>query len=220
MKAHVILLAASALVLAAASDAVRAQPFGRAQGQAGRGQERAEARAEPRRETRAEPRAEARGEARGQYRAAPGPTYAAPRAYAAPPAYAPPRAYTAPPAYAYPPPAYGYTAPPAYSYQRAAPPAYGYAPPPGSAAANSLGAGWGQQQDAARRGVRQEGLMPLSQVMSRIQRGTPGRLLDAGLEPGPSGRPAYRVRWAAAGGRRIDFIVDAATGAIIGQSGY
>jgi len=28
------------------------------------------------------------------------------------------------------------------------------------------------------------------------------------------------VRWAARGGHRIDFIVDAATGAIIGQSGY
>ena len=56
--------------------------------------------------------------------------------------------------------------------------------------------------------------------MANIRRGTPGRLLDAGLEPGPDGRPAYRVRWAATGGRRIDFIVDAATGAIIGQSGY
>jgi hypothetical protein len=213
MKAHVILLAASALALAAASDAVRAQPYGRAQGQEGRSQQRAE----PRAESRAEPR----GEARGAYRSAPAPAYAAPRGYDAPQAYAAPPAYAAPRSYAYPPPAYGYAAPPSsYAYPRTAPPAYGYAPPPGSSAANSLGAGWGQQQDAARRGVRQEGLMPLNQVMSRIQRGTPGRLLDAGLEPGPTGRPAYRVRWAAAGGRRIDFIVDAATGAIIGQSGY
>ena len=37
-----------------------------------------------------------------------------------------------------------------------------------------------------------------------------GRVLDAGLE----GRN-YRVRWAAADGRRIDFIVDAETGQII-----
>ncbi len=47
-----------------------------------------------------------------------------------------------------------------------------------------------------------------------------GRLLDAGLEPGPDGRPAYRVRWAAQGGQRIDFIVDAATGAILRRNGY
>jgi uncharacterized membrane protein YkoI len=56
--------------------------------------------------------------------------------------------------------------------------------------------------------------------VGNIQRTTRGRMLDAGVEPGPDGRPTYRVRWAAAGGRRIDFIVDAATGAIIGQSGY
>jgi hypothetical protein len=118
--------------------------------------------------------------------------------------------------YAYPPPAYAYPqAPPVY-----APPPYGYAAPAPGHAPNSLGAGWGQQQDQARRGVRQGGLLPLGQVMRNISRGTPGRLLDAGLEPGPDGRPAYRVRWAAAGGRRIDFIVDAATGAIIGRSGY
>jgi hypothetical protein len=114
--------------------------------------------------------------------------------------------------YGYPPPAYYPQPVPVY------PQPYSYAPPPGYAP-NSLGAGWGQQQDEARRGVRQ-GLMPLGQVMQNISRGTPGRLLDAGLEPGPDGRPAYRVRWAAAGGRRIDFIVDAATGAIIGSSGY
>ena len=119
------------------------------------------------------------------------------------------------PVYAYPRPA----APPAYAPQPYAAPPYAYAPQPGYAP-NSLGAGWGQQQDAARRGVRQGALMPLGQVMANIRRGTPGRLLDAGLEPGPGGRPAYRVRWAAANGRRIDFIVDAATGAVIGSSGY
>ncbi len=63
-------------------------------------------------------------------------------------------------------------------------------------------------------------MVPMGQVTANIRRVAPGKMLDAGLEPGPDGRPAYRVRWAAAGGRRIDFIVDAATGAIIGQSGY
>jgi hypothetical protein len=121
---------------------------------------------------------------------------------------------------------YGAPPPAPYDYRPYAgyPPAPVYAPPPRYAmppgyAPNSLGADWSQQQDQARRGVRQGGLMPLRNVMSMIRTRTPGRLLDAGIEPGPAGRPAYRVRWAAAGGRRIDFIVDAATGAIISRSG-
>jgi hypothetical protein len=117
-------------------------------------------------------------------------------------AYGPARTYAYPQAY-----------PPPY-----APPAAGYAQRPGYAP-NSLGAEWGQQQDEARRGVRQ-GLQPLGRVMANIGRVAPGSMLDAGLERLPDGRTAYRVRWAAANGRRIDFIVDAATGAIIGSSGY
>ena len=35
---------------------------------------------------------------------------------------------------------------------------------------------------------------------------------------GKDGRPIYRVRWQAANGQRIDFIVDATTGAIIGRN--
>ena len=103
----------------------------------------------------------------------------------------------------------------------------GYEPPPAPyepsaqayrARPNSLGAQWGQQQDEARRGVSQ-GLMPLSRVLQNLERLRPGRVLDAGLEPGPDGRTTYRVRWAATGGRRVDFIVDAKTGAIIGRGG-
>lgn len=115
---------------------------------------------------------------------------------------------------------YGYPAPAPYPYARG--PAYGpvprYAPPAGYVP-NSLGADWAQQQDQARRGVREGGMKSLGQVMAMIRRGTPGHILDAGIEPGPDGRPAYRVRWAARGGRRIDFIVDAATGAILRRSG-
>ena len=147
-----------------------------------------------RQQARAQARARAQVQPRRPALAAPRPVYAAPTA-PPPPAYVP-----VPPPYA-PPPGYG---------QR----------PAAAPAPNSLGPGWGQQQDAARRGVRQGALVPLGRVMANIRQGTPGRLLDAGLEPGPDGRPAYRVRWAAANGRRIDFIVDAATGAIIGSSGY
>jgi hypothetical protein len=128
----------------------------------------------------------------------------------------PPAAYGPAPVYAY---------PPAAARQPYAPPPSVYAPPTAPAprpgyAPNSLGADWGQQQDAARRGVRQGALAPLARVIANIRQGTPGRILDAGLETAPDGRPAYRVRWAAANGQRIDFIVDAATGAVIGSSGF
>ena len=139
--------------------------------------------------------------ARGGYR---GPAYPAP-VYPAP--Y--PGGYGQPyPAY---PPGLVYNGPPG---------GYPYPQPPSGYVPNSLGAGWGQQQDQARSGVRQGRMMPLGQVMQRLKRGTPGHVLDAGLEPGPDGRPAYRVRWAATGGRRIDFIVDAVTGAILARTGH
>jgi uncharacterized membrane protein YkoI len=75
---------------------------------------------------------------------------------------------------------------------------------------DSLGADWRERQDQARGGVQSGRLVPLSRVIEMISRRVPGRVLDAGLE----GRN-YRVRWATADGRRIDFIVDAETGQII-----
>jgi hypothetical protein len=82
---------------------------------------------------------------------------------------------------------------------------------------NSLGDGWAPREDDAREGVRGGRLVPLESVIRNIARSTPGRLLDAGLED-QGGRPIYRVRWQAANGQRIDFIVDATTGAIIGRN--
>ena len=193
MRARATFLAASAIALAASaglSIRAEAQPFGRALGL--RVAERGQERREARREERG---GEVRGDARRDDR---------------PPVYAPPPSA---PAYAYPPPTSRYD-------PRSAPPSVYAAPRAQEPGRNSLGAYWGQQQDAARRGVREGRLLQLGQVTANIRRNVPGRMLDAGLEPGPDGRPAYRVRWAAAGGRRIDFIVDAATGAIIGQSGY
>jgi hypothetical protein len=84
---------------------------------------------------------------------------------------------------------------------------------------NSLGEGWSEQQNAARQGVRSGELRPLGGVLAELRRRQPGRQLDAGLEQGADGRPVYRVRWAASNGRRIDFIVDARTGAILAEEG-
>jgi uncharacterized membrane protein YkoI len=75
---------------------------------------------------------------------------------------------------------------------------------------DSLGADWRAQSDQARGGVQSGQLIPLSRVIDMIGRRVPGRVLDAGLEGSN-----YRVRWAAADGRRIDFIVDARTGQIL-----
>jgi uncharacterized membrane protein YkoI len=78
-----------------------------------------------------------------------------------------------------------------------------------------LGADWRQQQGEARAKVRSGHLAPLEHVVSEIRRRRPGRLLDACLETDPDGRIIYRVRWAALDGRRVDFRVDAATGAVL-----
>jgi hypothetical protein len=88
---------------------------------------------------------------------------------------------------------------------------------PGGGRGNSLGDGWAPREDDARDGVRGGRLVPLESVIRNIARSTPGRLLDAGLED-QGGRPIYRVRWQAANGQRIDFIVDARSGAIIGRN--
>lgn len=83
---------------------------------------------------------------------------------------------------------------------------------------NSLGAGWRQQQDEAREAVLRGRHLPLARVLDQLRRRTPGRQLDVGLE-NRGGRAAYRVRWAATDGRRIDYIVDAESGAVIRADG-
>jgi uncharacterized membrane protein YkoI len=92
------------------------------------------------------------------------------------------------------------------------------APAPVPSGYDSLGADWGSQQDEARTGVAEGRYLPLARVIAEIRRRRPGRQLDAGLEES-AGRAVYRVRWAAKGGQRIDYIVDASTGAILGVQG-
>ena len=79
---------------------------------------------------------------------------------------------------------------------------------------DSLGADYGLQQDAARAAVKQGRYIPLARVIADIRQRTSGRELDAGIEQSGS-RAVYRVRWATNDGRRIDYIVDAQTGAIL-----
>jgi hypothetical protein len=88
-----------------------------------------------------------------------------------------------------------------------------FQPPPRKP--NSLGADWRLQQDEARQAVRQRQIIPLGRVIAQIGVRTPGRQLDTGLEY-QDGRPVYRVRWMTRDGRRVDYLIDAATGAILG----
>ncbi|HEY1751363.1 MAG TPA: PepSY domain-containing protein [Caulobacteraceae bacterium] len=87
-------------------------------------------------------------------------------------------------------------------------------PPPPAPKPNSLGADWRLQQDEVRQGVRQRKLMPLPRVIAKIRARGPGRELDAGLEY-QGDRPIYRVRWMTQNGRRVDYLIDAVTGAIL-----
>jgi uncharacterized membrane protein YkoI len=84
---------------------------------------------------------------------------------------------------------------------------------------DSLGAGWREQQEEARRAVREGRHIPLARILDQIRRMNPGRQLDAGIEAGPGGRAVYRVRWAADNGQRLDYIVDAESGQILQVEG-
>jgi hypothetical protein len=101
------------------------------------------------------------------------------------------------------------------------PPGAAYGPPPAwrGRAPNSLDSGWRDQQDEVRRAVREGRHVPLGAAIDAVRRRAPGRELDAGLEPGPGGRPVYRLRWAGQNGRRTDYMVDATTGRILGPAG-
>jgi uncharacterized membrane protein YkoI len=58
--------------------------------------------------------------------------------------------------------------------------------------------------------------VPLESVVSQMRRRFPGgHLLDADVQD-RNGRAVYHVHWATGDGRRIDYIVDAETGQILG----
>lgn len=104
-------------------------------------------------------------------------------------------------------------APPPPGFGGAAPRVFGGGPRPGA-----FGYGRGEQEEA-RRAVREGRQVPLGQAIEAVRRRAPGRELDAGLEPGPNGRPVYRLRWAGQDGRRQDYMVDAGTGQVLGVVG-
>jgi uncharacterized membrane protein YkoI len=65
-----------------------------------------------------------------------------------------------------------------------------------------------------RQGVRRGRIIPLSRVIEQLNARSPGRQLDAGLEY-QGDQPIYRVRWMTRDGRRVDYLINATTGAIL-----
>jgi len=64
--------------------------------------------------------------------------------------------------------------------------------------------------------VRGGQMAPLGFVIANLQRRAPGRQLDTAVEF-EDGRPVYRVRWITNQGRRIDYVMDAASGRYLGE---
>lgn len=106
-----------------------------------------------------------------------------------PPSYAPPPRYVSPPQRR------PYEAPPGW---RAAP-----RQPPGIEGPRPSGA------------IERPRMASLGWVIETIRRRSPGRQLDADVDF-MDGRPVYRVRWLTVRGRRMDYLVDAETGVILG----
>jgi uncharacterized membrane protein YkoI len=72
------------------------------------------------------------------------------------------------------------------------------------------GQGPGQGQGPGRAGARGGQTISMEQAVAIVSRRVPGRLLDAS----PMGAN-YRIVWLTNDGRRIDFVVDAESGAIL-----
>jgi uncharacterized membrane protein YkoI len=81
----------------------------------------------------------------------------------------------------------------------------------------SLGAGR-DDQDQARAAVRAGKQIPLAKVIQMIAARTPGQQINTTVgEQG--GRAAYFVQWRKSNGGVVVFVVDAESGAILGQQG-
>lgn len=81
--------------------------------------------------------------------------------------------------------------------------------------------GLGQQFDAGRQGEvssdRQR--TPLLEVVRRLERRVGGQMLDARVVQGGPHGEMYVIKWLTDDGRKIEFLVDAESGAILDQRG-
>ena len=78
----------------------------------------------------------------------------------------------------------------------------------------SLGRAAAAQQQQARQGVQEGRLVPMAQVVAALNRRTPGKQQDARIDR-VGERQVYRIPWVTSDGRRINYVVDAQSGAIL-----
>ena len=75
-----------------------------------------------------------------------------------------------------------------------------------------------EAQDPGRAGAAAGGQAPLSRVLHEIAARYPGRHLNTTMSDS-GGRSVYMVQWQLSDGRIVIFVVDAASGQIIGRQG-
>lgn len=74
----------------------------------------------------------------------------------------------------------------------------------------------GEASDAVRQGQH----IPLRQVIRQIEAQEGGKMLDAQLvSRGPGQSAVYEIQWLSGDGRRIEYVVDAETGAMLSRRG-
>ena len=78
----------------------------------------------------------------------------------------------------------------------------------------NLGRAAATQQQQARQGVQEGRLVPMAQVIAALNKRTPGKQQDAKIDR-VGERQVYRIPWVTSDGRRIDYVVDAQSGAIL-----
>jgi uncharacterized membrane protein YkoI len=78
----------------------------------------------------------------------------------------------------------------------------------------SVGRAAATQQQQARQGVQEGRLVPMAQVIAALNKRTPGKQQDAKIDR-VGERQVYRIPWVTSDGRRIDYVVDAQSGAIL-----
>ncbi|MCC6195796.1 MAG: PepSY domain-containing protein [Burkholderiales bacterium] len=72
--------------------------------------------------------------------------------------------------------------------------------------------------DRARQALQAGEIMPLKAILERVERDTPGQVIDVELERG-AGRWIYEIKVLAAGGSIVELEIDARDGSILKRKG-
>ena len=72
--------------------------------------------------------------------------------------------------------------------------------------------------DAARRAYQRGEILPLSQILQRVLKVTPGEVLEVELDD-DDGRPIYEIEILERSGRVLEFEIDARSGAVLKVEG-